>query len=84
MIIKRQKFYSGYSEASPGGTQYMSAQVFNDYVIDPIDESLIKIENSRVGQIKSVKKKLRLIKDPIIFIKSLRSEKKTKQHKNKN
>ena len=36
----RRKLFSGYSEVSPSGVGYQSAQALSDYVLVPVSESL--------------------------------------------
>lgn len=66
----RRKFYSGYSEASPQGIGYHSAQVTADYILDPAEKVLVYIENSPVGEVDSVKRKTSRFIGPVKSIKN--------------
>lgn len=55
MKLKRRLF-SGASEASPAGISYHTAQITSEYVLDPVENVIYKIEKSPVGDIDTVKK----------------------------
>ena len=69
MRLKR-KNYSGYSEVSPQGIGYHSAQVTADYILDPTEEFLVYVENSPIGKVDSVRKKTSRFIRPIRSIKN--------------
>lgn len=56
MRLKRVLF-SGYSEASPGGFGYKSAQVTANYILDPAERVLVYVDESPIGKSDSMKRK---------------------------
>ena len=84
MKLKR-RLYSGISEVSPEGISYHTAQVTSEYVLDPVENIIYKIEDSPINDVKSVKKNTGRIKslvkpinDYIKYKKEKRLEKKEK------
>lgn len=66
----RRKIYSGVAEANPAGSSYVSSgQVMNSsgsiYILDSADNIIDTIDNSRIGNVKSVKRKLNIFKRAI-------------------
>lgn len=66
----RRKFYSGYSEASPHGIGYQSAQVTANYILDPAEKVLVYLDKSPVGKVDSVKRKTSRFIGPVRSVKS--------------
>ena len=64
MKIKR-KMFSGYSETIPKAVTYKSAQVMSEYILDPIDKSMVILSDSPIGKIESVKKKTNRFSGPV-------------------
>ena len=84
MKLKRKSF-SEISESSPGGVSYHTAQVTSEYILDPVENVIYKIEDSPINDVKAVKKNtgrvksvIKPINDYIKYKRKKRSEKKSK------
>lgn len=84
MKLKR-RLYSGISEASPEGISYHAAQVTSEYILDPVENVIYRIEESPINDVKAVKKNtgrikslIKPINDYIKYKKEKRLEKKEK------
>ena len=64
MKLKR-RLYSGISESSPGGISYHAAQVTSEYILDPVENVIYRIEESPINDVKAVKKNTGRVKSVI-------------------
>ena len=64
MKLKRKSF-SEISESSPGGISYHTAQVTSEYVLDPVENIIYKIEDSPINDVKAVKKNTGRVKSVV-------------------
>ena len=82
MIIKRSRLYSGYGEVNLNGIGYQSAQLTDNYLLNPAEKVVDSVSDSPAGNIKPVKKKLNLVKQIVspmrTIIKNHRKDKKIK------
>lgn len=70
MIIYR-KYFSGYSGTPINGASYYPGKLLNNTVLNPIDKTLTKINNTPIGKIKPLNKKLERVKNIVKPIKKL-------------